>query len=216
MKIMRKKIKNRFFRAVYTQNHNWGDFSDSGDGNRAYIDTYTMGTISNPIITRLAIEPDDTSRTAINGSVYNDLNGNGVRNAGETGFENIVIEITENSSGTVFYVSTDVNGNYTAFTSDTHVTVNVDETLLPAGYVMTGGTDPQFFTLTPAVVNNVGNDGYQQQNDSVTDTVSNSSDINGNDPRPIPTLSEWMLILLSMLMALIGWNQYNRQMSNRK
>ena len=71
------------------------------------------------------------------GNVFEDLNGNGVRDPSETGFANITVTFTEPGSGYVFSVSTDSNGTYTAFTSATEpsITVDVNESQLPAGYI---------------------------------------------------------------------------------
>ena len=77
--------------------HNWGDFSSGGDGNRAYIDTYVVGAFAEPVLTQLEVEPipsTDGAKTRLVGTVFDDLNGDGVQNPGEPGLPNVVVAIT--------------------------------------------------------------------------------------------------------------------------
>jgi len=144
--------------------HNWGDFSGDSDGNRAYIDTYTVGKTSAEVFVRLAIEPTDAPRKKIEGDVFEDLNSNGVRDLNEPGFPNITVALTEQGSGKTFYVSTDINGSYYAYTgaSESEIMVDVNESMLPPEYVQTAGTDPETvqIPIDAPKVNNVGSDGY--------------------------------------------------------
>jgi hypothetical protein len=139
--------------------HNWGTHSSSGYGNEAYLDTYAVGTIAAPVFANLAIEPNDDPLIKMQGNIFDDANGNGVRDSGENGLANITIAIIE-SSGT-FYVSTDNNGTYVAYTKETSITIDVNESMLPAGYMQTAGTDPETVDVSAGGTINVGYDGYQ-------------------------------------------------------
>ncbi|MCZ2342684.1 MAG: carboxypeptidase regulatory-like domain-containing protein [Bacteroidales bacterium] len=70
---------------------------------------------------------------SIAGSVYNDLNGNGIRDAGEPGIPNVSVQLT----------GTDVNGNPVSQSATTDVDGNYLFTNLPAGsYTVTEPTQP--------------------------------------------------------------------------
>lgn len=163
--------------------HNWGDFSAGGDGNRAFIDTYVVGAFSAPVLTRLEVEPvpsSDAPKTRLTGSIFEDLDGDGVQGPGEPGIPNVVIAITEASSGDTFYVSTDESGEYVAFTHSSSVTVDVDESSLPDGYTRTAGVDPEVIAITPGIENNLGTDGFRATLGTVSGQVRLDTDGNGN------------------------------------
>jgi SdrD B-like domain len=163
--------------------HNWGNFTSGGDGNRAYIDTYVVGAFAEPVLTRLEVEPipsSDAPKTPLTGTIFEDLDGDGVRDPGEPGLANVVVAITEQGSGETFYVTTDANGVYTAFTNDTAVTTDVDETTLPAGYTRSAGTDLDLVNVTPGVTNDLGSDGFRATLGPVSGQVRLDTDGNGD------------------------------------
>jgi len=155
--------------------HTWGSFGANSDGNRAYVDTYTYGEASASVFVTLAVETTDTPRTKITGCVFKDLNSNGIRDAGEPGFENITVRFTGSSQ--YFYASTQKDGTYTAHTDQTGITVDVNESMLPPGYFQTAGTDPETFTLHQGD-NDVGCDGYAFGKPAMTIEKSASPDQN--------------------------------------
>ncbi len=158
--------------------HNWGGGSNraSNEGNEVYIDTYTIGYAAEPVFVNLAIEPDDTPQTKITGNIFDDANGNGVRDNGELGFSNITVTITEPISGNIFNVSTDSNGSYVAYTFEPSITIDVNESMLPAGYIQTAGVDPETVDVSSGGTIDIGNDGYQKQADLLTTkTVNNTT-----------------------------------------
>jgi uncharacterized surface anchored protein len=85
---------------------------------------------------------------SISGTKFNDANGNGVKDAGETGVSGVTIRLT-NSVGVVLSTTTDTSGNFsfTGLAAGPYVLTEV----LPAGTVQTvpGGGAGIAITLTP-------------------------------------------------------------------
>ena len=163
--------------------HNWGDFSSGGDGNRAYIDTYVVGAFAEPVLTQLEVEPipsTDGAKTRLVGTVFDDVNGDGVQNPGEPGLPNVVIAITEQGSGNTFFVTTADNGEYAAFTRDASVSADVDESTLPTGYTRTAGTDGDVVAVAFGGDNDLGSDGFRATLGSVSGEVREDTDGNGD------------------------------------
>jgi len=160
--------------------HNWGDFTATGEGNRAYLDTYVVGSASAPTVTRIDIEPNDDPKTTISGLVFEDIDGDGVRDTGEPGIANVQIQLTEQGSGDIIIVSTGSDGRYTAFTRDTAVAVAVVEDSVGAQYSRSSGTDGRVVNLAPGSVNDVGNDGFRGVLGSVAGSVAYDGDGDGD------------------------------------
>ena len=86
--------------------------------------------------------PSGTQFSYITGNVYNDVNGNGVKDAGENGMANITVyEGTQN-----YYTSTDSNGNYTMLFVDSALTFTVHA--LPMTYWNITST-PATYSINP-------------------------------------------------------------------
>lgn len=78
----------------------------------------------------------------ISGNVFNDVNGNGIREAGENAMPNVLIhEVTQNT-----FASTDTAGNYSLFFIDSNLTYSV--TALPLMY-WNITSNPATYTVTP-------------------------------------------------------------------
>ena len=146
--------------------HNWGTFSSSSIGNQSFMDTYTFGTIGTPVFAGLAIEADDTVKTKLTGNIFDDANGNGIRDLGESGLVNIAVVLTE-PNGTVIQVSTDNNGTYVAYTKESNITVDIDESTLASGYIQTGGVDPETIVFSNNIEVYLGSDGFQNNQEPV-------------------------------------------------
>ena len=115
------------------------------------------------------------STGSVTGVVFADLNGNGSRDAGESGIAGVSVQVGAQS------VVTDANGVYTATAVPVgSVTVDVVEATLLAGSVQTAGTDPTTVTVSVGATADAGSDGYQIQG-TVTGVVF--SDLNGNGTR---------------------------------
>jgi gliding motility-associated-like protein/uncharacterized repeat protein (TIGR01451 family) len=95
----------------------------------------------------------------VEGHIYDDANGNGVQDPGEADLAGVDVVITD-ANGNSQTVTTDANGNYSADVPAGDVTVDIDETTLPAGSVQTEGTDPTVVTVTSGNVSFEENNGY--------------------------------------------------------
>ncbi len=97
----------------------------------------------------------------VSGHLFIDTNGNGTQDAGEPSLQNVNVVITD-SNGHQQTLSSNVSGNWTATVppGSTTAKVNTADPNLPAGAVLSAGTDP----ITVTAVANTGifttNDGY--------------------------------------------------------
>ena len=96
----------------------------------------------------------DTDTTTVNaacvqGSLFNDANQNNIRDAGETGFANVTINVLQGGTP-VTSVVTDANGDYGIGLADGTFTLQIDETTLPSGSVVyfSPTTSSQSVTVT--------------------------------------------------------------------
>ena len=97
----------------------------------------------------------------IGGFIYEDTNGDGVRDLGEPGLAGVDVTITD-SGGIVQTTTTAADGSWGGGISPVPVgstTVDIDESTLPAGYVLTDGTNPTTVIVSTAVFPSVVN-GY--------------------------------------------------------
>ncbi len=94
------------------------------------------------------------------GSVYEDTNGNGLRDNQESSTEGIQITVTD-VQNSVSSVLTDTDGDYCAYNiSEGLATIEVDTTTLPIGTELFTGENPNSVTILANTVNNAGLDGY--------------------------------------------------------
>merc|ERR1711974_185121 len=102
-----------------------------------------------------AIAGDTTATTddgyisdgVITGTVYNDENGNGIQDAGELGLPGVDVVITD-VNNVEQTVTTDANGAWTATVPAGDTVIDVDETTLEDGSVLTtAGSDPETETI---------------------------------------------------------------------
>ena len=95
----------------------------------------------------------------VTGDVFNDLNGNGVKDAGE-GLSGVQVTVT--SGATVQTVATNASGTYTALGLPVGTaTVDIVVSSLPAGLTQTVGTNPSTVTIVAGTTANAGLDGYR-------------------------------------------------------
>merc|ERR1711974_545216 len=83
----------------------------------------------------------------ITGTVYNDENNNGILDAGELGLPGVDVVITD-VNNVEQTVTTDANGAWTATVPAGDTVIDVDETTLEDGSVLTtAGSDPETVTI---------------------------------------------------------------------
>ena len=94
------------------------------------------------------------------GSVYQDLNKNGLKDSDENGSADIVISITDSNS-TVKNILTDAIGGYCAYNVVLGtVTVEVNASTLPTDMILTAGENPNSVTIIKNQNIDAGVDGY--------------------------------------------------------
>ena len=129
--------------------------------------------------------------------VWNDLDGDGIRDAEEPGIDGVTVELfaDANRNGELdvedqfIEAQTTANGGAYDFTSllsgDYLITVTDTGNVLD-GFVLTGGTEPFVVNLAPGEDFDEGDFGYQQQNASIGDLVWNDLDGDGTqDPEEL-------------------------------
>lgn len=132
----------------------------------------------------------------ITGIVFNDLNHNGVFNAGEPGIPNVYVVLYNQTGGTCISMQTDANGNY-SFSITTAGTYSVYETVVssaacpptaftqPAGFTMSNGPRKITLAVTGAQISgNVTIAGQNFSHDTTTNSLSCSSTLIQFSGRP--------------------------------
>lgn len=85
----------------------------------------------------------------LGGLIWHDANGDGVRDAGETGIEGVTVRLTTGEGQLLSSTLTDPDGVYAFGGLPAGVyRINVDESTLPAGYALTAGSKDAFVELT--------------------------------------------------------------------
>jgi subtilisin-like proprotein convertase family protein len=133
----------------------------------------------------------DLSNGVIGDTVWNDANGDGIRNAGEAGIPNVVIQLTGAGRDNVFGTGDDTSlstitgasGAYqfTSLAAGTY-RVDVDTATLPGGFGRTfPATVPYQISLAPGQTNNTADFGYQQKNSVISGKIFDDVNTNGVD-----------------------------------
>ncbi|TXI31087.1 MAG: IPTL-CTERM sorting domain-containing protein [Ottowia sp.] len=139
---------------------------------------------------------DPAVAASIAGTVYHDRNDNGIIDPGEEGIAGVTIELLQ-SGVVVATTTTDANGHY-SFTGLMPGTYTVHE-VQPGGWI--DGKD----TLGTGATGGAGTAGNDVFSDVVLQDGNHAIDYNFGEHKPdvsaIPTLSQWSLALLALLMA---------------
>jgi len=122
---------------------------------------------------------------SISGSKFNDLNGNGIRDAGEPGLAGVTIQLRD-SGGQVTTTTTDASGAFSFNGLAATVGGFILSEVVPAGFVQTAPPSPGTFSVAPAPGQNVtgllfGNRAQAAATASISGTKFN--DANGNGVR---------------------------------
>jgi hypothetical protein len=104
------------------------------------------------------IPPTISPTGEIYGIVFEDTNGNGIKEPGEPGIPNVNVVITD-SSGATQTLTTNANGQYFTTVRTGLTEINIVEGTLPPGYQQTVGTDPTIVDVTAGGVA-TDEDGY--------------------------------------------------------
>ncbi|QEA12621.1 beta strand repeat-containing protein [Comamonas flocculans] len=149
-------------------------------------------------LTVVTVAPGTTA--SLSGNVYHDRNDNGLIDPGEEGIGGVTINLLQ--GGSVIATTTTNGAGQYSFTNLPPGTYTVQE-VQPAGW--TDGKDT------------AGSNGGTVTNDSISGIVlvggDAATDYNFGEhkiasPASIPTLSEWGLILLSLMLGLLAWRQH--------
>ena len=124
--------------------------------------------------------PTPTPTGKIKGTVFEDVNNNGVQDPDEPGIPNVDVVITE-SEGNVFTLTTDETGMYMAEVPEGSTVVDIVESTLPPGAEQTVGTDPTTVDV-PAGGTGTDLDGFRFPTDMPTKSPT-------APPTDSPTLS---------------------------
>jgi uncharacterized repeat protein (TIGR01451 family) len=128
--------------------------------NQATISADQVGTADTNLV-----QVPIVGATTLNGILFLDSNGNGVRDAGEPGIPNVTVAVRDGSGPTqaTQLVVTDANGNYSALVRAGTVNVDVDETDpdMPLQAILTTGNEPQNVTAPATGTVTATNIGYE-------------------------------------------------------
>jgi len=119
-----------------------------------------------PDETRVA-EPDNEELVIVplatlKGHIYEDINGNGSQEEGESNLSEVMIELRAVNGVLVQTLTSDTSGNYEARLPPGNITVGIDESTLPTDSVQTEGDNPTIISMPPGeLVSTV--DGFQRQ-----------------------------------------------------
>ena len=99
-------------------------------------------------------------QAGVNGHLFDDVDGNGVQDAGEADLAGIDVIITD-SNGDQQTVTTDADGDYQAYLPPGATTLDVDDTTLPPNAFITTANDPQTVTVNAGAFTDSTDVGYQ-------------------------------------------------------
>ena len=115
----------------------------------------------------------------VTGAVFEDVNGNGIREASEPGLPNIQVQVT--GAGVTTVVTTDASGAYSARNVPAGpATADVVDATLPAGSALTAGPDPRQVSVLDGATVDAGAVGFQRQ--GLLNLLA-FNDVNGNGVR---------------------------------
>jgi SdrD B-like domain/IPTL-CTERM motif len=132
-----------------------------------------------------------TTGASIVGNVFIDPNRDGTKGPTEGGASGIIVSLVNAAGNVIATATTDANGNYT-FTNVPAGTYSIVATV-PAGLVATTLTSRPVTVPAAGVV--------------TAPAVGLVNPLGGGGGEGVPTLSEWALILLAMMLAALGVRQ---------
>ena len=142
----------------------------------------------------------DLQQGTVTGTVFSDLNGDGVKQAGEPGISSVTIELVDSGGAIVASTTTAANGTYT-FSGVTPGSYTVREPTQPTGYVST--TPNAVGVVVPTGGVGSANFGEQQQG-TVSGTVYTDTNGDGTQQAGESGLSGVTVQLLNASGAVIA------------
>lgn len=99
--------------------------------------------------------------SSLAGRIYEDSNGNGTQDAGEPGIADLDVIVTD-INGTVYTVSTDINGDWSISVPPGTATVDIDnnDPQYPTNSAQTEGNDPTTVIAVAGIITDGGTDGF--------------------------------------------------------
>ena len=112
-------------------------------GEGTYLVTATANEGTEGVTARKTTVIDVSESSSIGDTVWLDLDGDGVQDAGESGIPNVTVYLKDSGGATIRTVTTDADGTYNFFlpTETGDFTVEVDTATLPVGLVQSGDPD---------------------------------------------------------------------------
>jgi protocatechuate 3,4-dioxygenase beta subunit len=181
---------NYTFTNVPTGNYNVVVATPPGGTSATTLTTVPVTATANTTTTapNIGFGPSTTTGASVSGTVFLDPNRSGSRDPSETGAGGVTVSLVSSTGNVIATAITDANGNYTF----TNIPAGTYSVIISAPNGLAVTTPPSTVTV-PA-----------------SGTVSASAiglidALNGG--AQIPTLSEWALILLALLLGAIGVRQ---------
>jgi len=168
-----------------------------------------VGTTAAPLVTvkggQVVNNEDIGSFQLVNieGEVFSDLNGNGIKDAGDPGLQGWTVQLLSGTGTVVSTATTDANGDYT-FTGVGPGSFTIKE-VLQAGALQTAPASPGTFSLSTSSGTNVSGDNF---GDFIPVSLGGEvfNDINGSGANVTgdPGLQGWTVELLNQTGALLA------------
>jgi len=184
--------------------HNSGEPSDTSDSSGDYdllglasgiytvtLDSgtipagYTLTTANNPLTITLTENEDYNNadfgfqpRGTVSAHLFVDTNGNGTQNSGEPDLPGVTVLITD-TLGAGQSKTTNASGNISATVPAGSTSLDVDQSTLPAGYILTTANDPQSVSVTAGSTTAADDVGFQPLTSAIGDFVWYDSNGNG-------------------------------------
>ena len=165
-----------------------GDYQLLVTDNNQVLDGSTLTTNNQPFAFNAAVnQPPVTTQmgyqfatSAAQQTVFNDLNGNGLQETGESGIPGLTIELSQQGQLVASQV-TDANGlvQFSQLVAGSYVTTIVDPSGILSDARLTAGTLPHAFELAANQQDTSGIFGYQFPTSSINSTVFNDINANG-------------------------------------
>jgi LPXTG-site transpeptidase (sortase) family protein len=175
-----------------------GDYIVDVTDSNSVLTNYTRTSGDDPQVVSISIGQDENSidfgyqqtDASIGDFVWNDADGDGVQDAGESGIAGVTLEFYRDNNGdglldggdtNLAAQATDATGAYafTGLAAGNYLVDVTDTGSVLTRFTRTAGADPQAVTLTTGQAYDTADFGYQQTDASIGDLVWNDADGDG-------------------------------------